>query len=291
MTGESPSVAKALQALQHWAALGQEWRAAHIAQPVSWAAAQQLIEAARPLLKGESTRVRRLLEQSAQYLQPCTDPLLVDLGTHRWLAKAREEAYSDWLAWVVQCLGTPARVFPLLGAEALIPISQGLPVTVTRELIIPEGRLDLVIECGATVLLVVEVKKGSAEDAATAKQSGYQAWLTRQTHPHRQAVMLVSTAEEEVYEGFRPYGWGSLCQQLRRLAPLLCQEARVIEAALILAFVGAVEQNLLGFSSALLRRVAQGYPVLLPAAIGNYLVGGLSPAEETLDGDPGVDAT
>ena len=290
MTDGPLPVAKALQVLQHWAALGQRWQAAHAARPVSWAAVQQMIEAARPLLEGESTRVRRLLEQSAQYLHPCADPLLVDLGTHRWLAEAREEAYSDWLGWVVQCLGTPARVFPLFGAEALIPVSQGLTVTVTRELPIPEGRLDLVIECGFIVLLVVEVKKGSAEEAATAKQAGYQDWSTRQMRPHTQAVMLVSAAEEEVYEGFRPQGWGTLCQQLRRLAPQLCQEARVIEAALILAFVGAVEQNLLGFSSALVQRVAQGHPVLLPAAIGNHLAGGLPPAEETLDGDPGVDA-
>ena len=291
MTGEPLPVAKALQVLQHWAALGRGWQAAHAGQPVSWAAVQQLIEAARPLLVGESTRVRQLLEQSAQCLHPCADPLLVDLGTHRWLAAVREEAYSDWLGWVVQCLGTPARVFPLFGAEALIPVSQGLSVTVTRELPIPGGRLDLVIEYGPTVLLVVEVKKGSAEGADTAKQAGYHGWLKCQMRPHTQAVMLVSAAEEEVYEGFRPQGWGSLCQQLRRLAPQLCQEIRVIEAALILAFVGAVEQNLLGFSSALVQRVAQGYPVLLPVAIGNHLAGGLPPVEETLDGDPGVDAT
>ena len=56
----------------------------------------------------------------------------------------------------------------------------------------------------------------------------------------------------------------------------------MIDAALLLAFVGAVEQNILGFSSTLAQRIAQGYQVLVPTALGDHLEGGLPPRMEEL---------
>jgi hypothetical protein len=39
----------------------------------------------------------------------------VDFGVHRWLRASREEAYSDWLEWIVRQLETGPDVFSFFG--------------------------------------------------------------------------------------------------------------------------------------------------------------------------------
>jgi len=39
---------------------------------------------------------------SSARLKPLGEPLEHDLGVNRWLAGAREEAYSDWLTWLLR---------------------------------------------------------------------------------------------------------------------------------------------------------------------------------------------
>jgi hypothetical protein len=190
-------------------------------------------------------------------LTPLEDPLEMDLGLHRWLQEEREEAYSDWLEWVVLQAGTSARVFKLFRLGDLpcgLPPSQ--EVDVKREDCIPaghedhEGRLDLVIRCGDRAIIVVEAKKGDADGADTSKQAGYMKWLEAQPYPEerRFAILLARSLEDEEYEGFRAKRWDAVCIAMRELAIELNKEGRVATAAMVLAFVGAVEQNLLGFS-------------------------------------------
>jgi hypothetical protein len=276
----SPDEAVAL--LRHLTHLGamsiaarQQWRA-------NWTPVQRIIQAAREPLFLESERLHGLLQRSNALLTPLADPLLVDFGAHRWLAKAREEVYSDWLLWIVEQLQTPQRVFRLFGIDdpAGIALCQQTLVTVQREVVVPQGhddqvgKLDLVVCYEGKALIVVEIKKTSADVADTRKQHGYMQWITAQPEPkaHKYPILLVVEVTQEDYEGFAPRRWASLCMVLRRIAQTLCKGPQhLILAAMILAFVGAVEQNLLAFSAPLLQRIHSGRSVRISSEIGNHL--------------------
>src|SRR5262249_55317644 len=138
-------------------------------------------------------------------------------------------------------------------------------VEVQRECCVPhghvdqEGRLDVVIRYGDRAMLVVEIKKGRAEDADTAKHAGYKQWLQEQDCQHKFSVLLAVSAEEDTYEGFSFLSWSALCIEMRLLAMALKGEPQSrLTAAMVLAFVGAVEQNLLGFSAAFVRNICKG---------------------------------
>jgi hypothetical protein len=160
--------------LRTWASLGAGW-----AQPVpSWSSVTGMIKAARPAMEAKASQLRSLLKESSAKLAPLGEPLELDLGLHRWLDAEREEAYSDWLAWVVQQAESPSRVFRLFGLElpadltsdtALIYVQREVPVAHGHE--DQEGRLDLLISIGGEPAIIVEVKKGDADDADTAKHA------------------------------------------------------------------------------------------------------------------------
>lgn len=200
-------------------------------------------------------RVTELLHESSLLLTPLGDPLLTDLGGHRWLASAREEAYSDWLQWVLCQVPHPAdvfRLFRLTEPEGARSWPTG-PPEVGREVTVPKGhagstgRLDVVVRCRGRALLVLELKAGTADAADTVKHAGYGEWLGAQPEGYKGAVLIATDAASEDYGGFRFVSWADVCLGLRRLARRDCRTGRVVAAALTLAFVGAVEQNLLGF--------------------------------------------
>jgi len=219
--------------------------------------------AARQLFEAEAERVRSLLALSTKRLEPLADPLVMDFGLHRWLAGDREEAYSDWLQWILQQVQTPREVFRLLGVDPPGTLLEWreLPPEVGRELPVPEGhedqegRLDLWVRYESNALFVLEVKKSDADHADTRKQAGYKAWLESQPEPHKYPILIAADAEKEVYEGFRLLRWSDLCVGLRRLACRLTIGGHIAAAALTLALAGAIEQNLLGLSA---RDVAVG---------------------------------
>jgi hypothetical protein len=182
--------------------------------------------------------------------------------------------------WIVEQLRTPAYVFRLFGIDDPDGIAwcQQTPVTVQSEVAVPQGhdeqsgRLDLVIRAAEKALIVVEVKMSHAEEADTGKQRGYMQWITEQPEPRKHAILLVVEAAQEEYEGFTPWRWASLCTVLRQIAQTLCREPqRVVLAAMILAFVGAVEQNVLAFSTSLLHRIYSGQAVQVPSEIGDHI--------------------
>jgi hypothetical protein len=99
------------QMLGTWANLGVR-RLAGGRPPVhNWEPLLRMIAVARETLKGEAKRLRALLQGSMERLHPLEDPFDVDLGLHRWLAKKREEAYSDWLKSVIGQVKKPRLVF------------------------------------------------------------------------------------------------------------------------------------------------------------------------------------
>ena len=114
MTSSGMTPEEAAVLLRQWARLGIESMAARQQWQqwqYDWTPARRLIEAARDRLLLESERLRGVLERSNARLTPLADPLLTDFGACRWLARAREEVYSDWLMWIVEQLQTPEYVF------------------------------------------------------------------------------------------------------------------------------------------------------------------------------------
>lgn len=185
---------------------------------------------------------------------PLGEPLtLLDFTQHRWVAGHREEAYSDWLQWIL-AQAEPAEVLRIFGVRdpEMFSACAGCTVTVERESRVcygdegRTGRLDLKIRLGDVALLVVEVKLGEAEYADTEKQADYRAALEAEK-PTPLLVILVVDAADEEYHGFRPQLWADACIGLRLAAVRSCGRQEHLRAAMILAFVAAVEQNLLGF--------------------------------------------
>lgn len=269
---------RAAQVLRIWGELGARLGMAH-RLPVKWDAVFRLIEVARGVFAVEAEQLRTLLAQSSQRLNPLDDPLTVDLGLHRWLAGDREEAYSDWLQWVVEQVKKPELVFRLFAL--LVPEDHAdwppAAFSVEREVDIPwghpghKGRLDLVIRFGEKALIVIEVKKGDADKADKDKHNGYRKWRDKQGQQSRKAILLATAGEDgEDEDGFQFQSWAAVCVELRRMTPLLGKE-NPLTVAMILAFVGAVEQNLLGFSSSLVRRIRDGHDIPFNPSILNHL--------------------
>ena len=235
--------------LHTWALLGADLRASQSQPSADWSAAKRMIVAVRPLMKAEAEHLKGLLDKSREKLKPLGEPFDLDLGLHRWLNAEREEAYSDWLQWVVGQASTPARIFGLFGLKVPENVLPDAKLETKREVPVAKGhadqggRLDLVIYHHGQAAMVVEVKKGDADTADTGKQLGY-----RECYPHATLVLLAVSAEQEDYEGFQPCTWANVCIEMRLLAMELFKENRMMAAAMVLAFVAAVEQNLLGFS-------------------------------------------
>jgi len=198
------------------------------------------------------------LRASNDALAPIEDPLQLRLGLHRWLASDREEAYSDWLAWVLEELATPERVGWLLYRDAIPPpLLRGTEhCKSVREVWVPtghsgqSGKLDIVARFGPEATLVIEVKVIGAESADTVKQAGYHRWLQGEQRAGRDALLIVKSGKAAgEYEQFKLLLWEDVCRNLRSLLPEIIREGRICTAALMAAFIGAVEQNLMGFPS------------------------------------------
>ncbi len=276
--------------LRTWANLGVRRLAVQRPPMHNWEPLFRMIEVARERLKGEAKRLRALLQESRERLRPLEDPFDVDLGLHRWLAEEREEAYSDWLQWVIAEVKKPRLVFQIFGIPPPSDIStwERVDPEIEREYLVPfghagrEGRLDLLIRYGDRALIVIEVKKVGAEEADIGKQEGYNRSLDIQpiSKERRYPVLIAVSAQEGSYHDFRSVSWAKVCAELRQVSCMLCQEKRVMTAAMILAFVAAVEQNLLGFSAELVRNVCDGtHAVIFDAAVVHYLANSLKQEE------------
>lgn len=232
-------------ALRRWAALGEALHEAAQVQ-VPWEPAARMVAAAEKDADAATQILGALLKRSSASTFPgLGDPLEADFRAHRWLKGAREESYSDWLAWIIDQQAKAERILPLFGIEA--GALAGKTCSADRELCTPQGRLDLVINCGERAVLAVEIKTSSEPYDEQLKR--YLAWLEQQ----RDSLGLVLLAID-LPEGFEPGDW-SFCSwrdvsvRLRKWGSIWLGEGRRMDAAMTLAFCGAVEQNLLGFRS------------------------------------------
>jgi hypothetical protein len=216
---------------------------------------KQLIEVAGREADRAQEQFEATIRRSSQTLSPLGEPFAeLDFVEHRWVAGHREEAFSDWLQWII-ARADPGEVLSMFGVTEpeLKSACNGTTVTVEREQRVLKGnegsagKLDLKIWFGDAVLLVVEVKLGEAEGADTAKGKGYIESLRKDpTLPRCQRyVILVLDADEEDYHGFKPRLWADACLELRLLATQLCKDGKLLKASMTLGFVAAVEQNIL----------------------------------------------
>jgi hypothetical protein len=127
------------------------------------------------------------------------------------------------------------------------------------------GRIDILVECGNDLVVAVEVKVCAAEEADTEKQEGYRRALKKYAGRSVRRVLLVTDAEKDRCHGFEVRLWREVCLELRRaIGRIRERRGGLTAAAMVLAFAGAVEQNLLGFH----RKGAPGMTAYLQEFIG-----------------------
>lgn len=227
---------------RRWASLGRELSQSE----GNWNHTRNFRKAGMSYLSEKENAYKKLLKKSQRRFRPLSDPFSVNLGLHRWLSLAREEAYSSWLAWILEQLETSEYVDKVL----MVKRKRRLPGEVSCELeewvsegdLKQSGRIDILISFGRTHALVLEIKVGDADYADTGKQTGYAKSFGKSV----QKILLARSGEKDRYEGdFVLRRWDQICVNLRRLVPEL--KLNHIQKALILAFVGAVEQNIAGY--------------------------------------------
>jgi hypothetical protein len=230
--------------LRKWAKLGGKYSQGdqEMNASMNWNAVQALVSAALAMFDEEMGKLASLLDKSGTYLS-LEDPLRTDLGAHRWLKAEREEAYTDWLKWVFEQLGSPTLICKVLGIK-----TSSLPrghVYIRREFGIEdeEGqrrRTDLDICLGDASFIRVEVKKSDAEQIEALQLVGQERGFTHY-------VLILRQGRPKNYTGqFCFRYWDDLCIELRRTIAVLGKQKRsLIQRALLLAFVGAVEENIL----------------------------------------------
>src|ERR1051325_5903498 len=212
---------KSTHYLIKWAALGREFRSATKERVPKWSFVQRLIDASQPVLQVNRDAALRLLEASNQILAPLKDPFTMRLGSHRWLTEEREEAYSDWLAWIVEQLATPAKIIPLFcgnNAADLTAQCAG-PLKVPREtrfLTTTENvrRTDIEISFGDTKAILLEIKMIDAETIDPAQMQD----LSHYGADFMKRCLLVPSGKEESGpSGFDLVLWRDICLRLRRM--------------------------------------------------------------------------
>ena len=107
-------------------------------------------------------------------------------------------------------------------------------------------RLDLIVRYPGARPLVIEVKTTTAEAADTYKQEEYARLLYRDYGECDKVLLVTGAASASSYGGFRVQLWLDFAKELRRIVPGFCKSQRVVVAAMLLAFAGAIEQNLCG---------------------------------------------
>ena len=201
-----------------------------------------MIKAAERFGRTTERRLRELIKRFEDEAGGLGDPLSFSMD---WLERSHEPAYSRWLAWVLQQLDEPAAICRVLGLKDMSPSGK---VQTKAEVRLSSGdRLDVVIYCGGVETVVVETKLGRHREAELSDQlSRYGKQLCAW---HAKGVLVLVGADDEKYAGFQVRRWADFCIALRRELPYLVKRNPRVVCAMMLGFVGAVEQNLLGFPS------------------------------------------
>lgn len=241
--------------LRQWSGLGAVLRLQWTALSFSESFAPLLLHA-QALRAAEVNELTEIVGESDKRLKPLGEPLAQRIGLNRWLAGAREEAYSDWLKWLFEEMNA-GELVKVLSIHELSPSSEAQArerVHVARETVVEEGhegqsgRIDLILELGSWAVVTIEVKKGDAGSADPNTLRGYRKSVEDQFCSKPKAfILLVSSSNEEGVEGFKVRRYDDICRNLRRLA-ISWLNHRLLASAIMLMVVAAIESNLLRFS-------------------------------------------
>ena len=264
------SYEKCTRVMKAWGKLGQYIEKSQ--RNVDWTPVGKIIKASEKFFTEERVALEDVIIRSNERLGDL-EPFSVDLGGHRWLKEEREEAYSDWLKWVLEQLGRPALVGQVFGIKKnrLLAMRGALKVRRETRIISEEMKLrrtDLDIWYGTQRAVRVEVK---IRDASHVDR---QQLIDQESHRERfcHYVFLVHSASLEDYKGkFVVRHWKDVCLELRRLIPKI--KLRVPQKAMVMAFVGAVEQNILKLPSNLPQLIAS--KVRINSPVGKHIEEGL----------------
>jgi hypothetical protein len=219
--------------------------------PPSWLGALEFIRNCKAMSEAAVAPLGQLYKDSNLRLSPLADPLNVLFFLHRQLSSSREEAYSDWFQWVLKQVADTGLLGRILASENPERFANTHePILVDREVCVKKGhightgRLDVVIKRGSAWLAVIEVKTQAYAESDLGKHEGY---LGSGSSSETEFIFLAVDEADSDLKGFRFLSWADVCVTLRVIAPRLLAPERILGTALILAFVGAVEQNLLGF--------------------------------------------
>jgi hypothetical protein len=233
------------EVLRQWQDLNRRLAARPRRLP-SWGPASRLIASALKLDTKARAHLSELLDQSNRLLSPLRDPLELNLGEHRWLSVDREESYSDWLGWILQGMPDVSDILPLFDLENP---GAGKPRISREEKIHEESRTDVVVRFGQTGLLLIEVKTRPTGLGLGGQLRRYSEWARKEVADPLLALVALEKPEPLTdLHGFEPTLWGCFSRRLRQYACRL-KESDLMQAAVILAFCGAVEQNLLRISA------------------------------------------
>jgi hypothetical protein len=224
----------------------------------TWDAAHSLVSALLDTQRPYREELKAIVAWSSELLAPLGEPLLLESPILKMLR--REEAYSDWLAWCLEQIGTLDVVGRVLGVDfSVVSTSASGRIEVRREYYVPfgrpgsSGRLDLRLLMDGQVVGDVEVKLADADVAVTDKHEGY----SKQANWPQ--VLIATAGSETSYGGFILRSWSDVCVALRHEARAFIQRVHdpgnLSRAAMILAFAASVEESLLGVPAALIRAI------------------------------------
>ena len=236
------------KSIKGWVEFGQGLPVAEPKPMEEWKHIQEFLREGKKILASERKRMRGLLKSSCAKFRPLHDPLQAELGTHRWLAHEREESYSDWMKWILEQISDPRRIGKVMGVKEKSLSRFSGEIRIDREVGIKdmEGnrrRTDLDISYGGTDAFRVEIKKGDARDVDP-KQ------LKAQERERQFQYYILIVSAGQTRDCCRPFSvryWKDICIELRRFVRRMkrMRSKQAVVSAMILGFVGAVEQNLL----------------------------------------------
>jgi hypothetical protein len=140
-------------------------------------------------------------------------------------------------------------IFTLFGVDDEAAIERLCPVEeIRREDRSSYGRTDIEVRFGDRGLFLIEIKVQEPGSELASQLERYARMVGKAPGTDRQMVLIGIRAPDHSILPFAFTSWQTVCERLRRYAYHI-KDSEMLRAAAILIFCGAVEQNLLGFSS------------------------------------------
>jgi hypothetical protein len=226
-------------------------------------AIERVTNAFQALIKTEAIHIEDLLNTADQRLAPFADPFRLLSTGHRWLdlRREREESYSNWLAWLLERMDSTEqilRIFNLEDTDFANSVRNRKPKVYREQPFRTANderkRLDIIVKFGDWAILLIELKVRELEVAGGAENLPlYRDWLESHISDSkgRCAILLVPTSMESPCSGWQVRSWEQVSLSLRLQAREYAASngSRLLLAAMLLCFSGAVEQNVLGYAT------------------------------------------